>query len=78
MSSTDLVAQSILARCLDNQSMPKIISMSEDLRAMREARNTRLYPTGTPYGPWSFNHERGRNSSNEMACRSANFSDKKE
>src|SRR4051812_1536039 len=40
VSFTDLPLQSRYAFCLDSQSMPRITSMSEDLRAMSEARNT--------------------------------------
>src|SRR4051812_13435755 len=38
---TDLALQSRTAFCLDNQSIPKITSMSEDLRAISDARNTK-------------------------------------
>src|ERR1041385_7361881 len=41
VSFTDLALQSRTTFCLDNQSIPKITSMSEDLRAISEARNTK-------------------------------------
>src|SRR3954466_13328779 len=41
VSFTDLALQSRTTFCLDNQSIPRMISMSEDLRAIREARNTK-------------------------------------
>src|SRR4051812_45379802 len=41
VSFTDLALQSRTSFCLDNQSIPKITSMSEDLRAISEARNTK-------------------------------------
>src|SRR3954451_9429301 len=41
VSLTDLALQSRTTFCLDNQSIPRITSMSEDLRAIREARNTK-------------------------------------
>src|SRR3954467_657426 len=41
VSLTDLALQSRTAFCLDNQSIPKITSMSEDLRAISDARNTK-------------------------------------
>src|ERR1041385_4970625 len=39
VSFIDLALQSRTAFCLDNQSIPRITSMSEDLRATSEARN---------------------------------------
>src|ERR1041384_2270536 len=41
VSLTDLALQSRTTFCLDNQSIPRMTSMSEDLRAIREARNTK-------------------------------------
>src|SRR4051812_10725174 len=41
VSLTDLALQSRTTFCLDNQSIPRMTSMSEDLRAMSEARNTK-------------------------------------
>src|SRR3954471_1981492 len=41
VSFTDLALQSRTAFCLDNQSIPKITPMSEDLRATSDARNTK-------------------------------------
>src|ERR1041385_8934117 len=41
VSLTDLALQSRKACCLDNQSIPRMTSMSEDLRAVSEARNTK-------------------------------------
>src|SRR4051812_27696908 len=41
VSLTDLALQSRTTFCLDNQSIPKITSMSEYLRATSEARNTK-------------------------------------
>src|ERR1043165_2196793 len=41
VSFTDLALQSRTAFCLDNQSIPRITSMSEDLRATSDASNTK-------------------------------------
>src|SRR3954464_16009640 len=41
VSFTDLALQSRTAFCLDYQSIPRITSMSEDLRAISDARNTK-------------------------------------
>src|SRR3954467_5549765 len=41
VSITDLALQSRTAFCLDNQSIPRMTSMSEDLKAMTKARNTK-------------------------------------
>src|SRR4051812_44527611 len=41
VSFTDLDLQSRTPFCLDNQSIPRMTSMSEDLRAISEARNTK-------------------------------------
>src|SRR3954466_4261884 len=41
VSLTDLALQARTTFCLDNQSIPKMTTMSEDLRAIREARNTK-------------------------------------
>src|SRR4051812_1228914 len=41
VSLTDLALQSRTTFCLDNQSIPRITSMSEDLRAINDARNTK-------------------------------------
>src|ERR1041385_1056957 len=41
VSFTDLALQSRTTFCLDNQSIPRMTSMSEDLRAISEARNTK-------------------------------------
>src|SRR3954464_15258761 len=41
VSFTDLALQSRTTFCLDNQSIPKITSMSKDLRGISDARNTK-------------------------------------
>src|ERR1041384_875683 len=41
VSFTNLALQSRTSFCLHNQSIPRITSMSEDLRAISEARNTK-------------------------------------
>src|ERR1041384_1702190 len=41
VSLTDLALESRKAFCLDNQSIPRMTSVSEDLRAISEARNTK-------------------------------------
>ena len=78
----DLAAQSMIAWCLVNQSIPKMISMSVDLRAIKEVGNEK-YPISMT-APWVtqmvFQRDPGVEisrgvgiSSNGMSCNRANF-----